>query len=97
MAEKKVITSNHGELASTDEKNAYVMGPHISKVYSNYRPVTWEVTIDIKQRDTAPDTDHSTKWEEIKSAITKLANEKSPSRNISKTSAITFITPSATI
>ena len=57
------------------------MGPHLSKVYSNHRPVTWEVTNDIKQRDTVPDIDHSIQWEEIKLAIAKLANEKSPGLN----------------
>ena len=66
----------NGKLAPTDEKNASVMGPHLSKVYSNHRPVTWEVTNDIKQQDTVPDTDHYIKWEEIKLAITKLAIEK---------------------
>ena len=45
----------NGELASTDKQNASVMGPHLSKVYSNHRPITWEVTNDIKQRDTVPD------------------------------------------
>ena len=57
------------------------MGPHISKVCSNHRPVTWEVTDDIEQQYTVPDIDHSIKWEEIKLAIAKLANEKSPGLN----------------
>ena len=57
------------------------MVPHLLKVYSNHRPFTWEVTNDIKQWDTVPDTDHSIKWEEIKLAITKLANEKSSGLN----------------
>ena len=53
----------NGKLASTDEQNASVMGPDLSKVYSNHRPVTWEVTNDIKQRDTVPNIDHSIQWE----------------------------------
>ena len=57
------------------------MGLHLSKVYSNHRPVTWEVSKDIEQRDTAPDIDRSITWEEIKLAIAKLGNEKSPSLN----------------
>ena len=71
----------NGKLASTDEQNASVMGPHLSKVYPNHRPVTWEVTNDIKQQDTVPDIDYSTKQEEIKSAITKIANKKPPDLN----------------
>ena len=71
----------NGELASTDKQNASVMGPHLSKVYPNHRPVIWEVTEDIEQRDTVPDIDHYIKWEEIKLAIAKLANVKSPRLN----------------
>ena len=48
----------NGELASTDEQNTSVMVPHLSKVYSDHRPVTWEVTDNIEQRDTVPDIDH---------------------------------------
>ena len=70
-----------GDLASNDVQNASVMVPHLSKVYSNHRPVTWEVTNGIEQRYTVPDIDHSIKWEEIKLAIAKLANEKSPGLN----------------
>ena len=55
----------NGKLASTDEQNASVMGPHLSKVYSNYRPVTWEVTKDIKQRGIVPDIDHSIQWKTL--------------------------------
>ena len=54
-----------GELTSTDEQNASVMGPHLSKVYSNHRPVIWEVTDNIEQQDTVPDIDHPIEWEEI--------------------------------
>ena len=57
------------------------MGPHLSKVYSNHRPVIWEVTDNIEQRDTVPDIDHTIEWEEIKLAIAKLANKKSPGLN----------------
>ena len=71
----------NGKLASTDKQNASVMRPHLSKVYPNHCPVTWEVTNKIKQRDTVPDIDHSIKWEEIKLAIAKLANEKPPGLN----------------
>ena len=71
----------NGELASTNKQNVSVMGPHLSKVHSNHRPVTWEVTDDIEQRDTVPDIDHSIKWEEIKLVIAKLANEKSHGLN----------------
>ena len=42
------------------------MGPHLSKVYSNHRPVIWEVTDDIEQQDTIPDIEHSIHREEIK-------------------------------
>ena len=69
------------ELVSTNEQNASGMGTHLSKVFSNHRPVIWEVTDDIKQQDTVPDIDHSIKWEEIKLSIAKLANKKSPGLN----------------
>ena len=72
------LCSPNGELASNGEQNASVMGPHLSEVYSNHRPVTWEVTDDIEQQDNVPDIDHPIEWEEIKLAIAKLANEKSP-------------------
>ena len=71
----------NGELASTNEKNAYVMGPHLSKVYLNHNPVIWEVIDNIEKRDTVPDIDHPIELEEIKLAIAKLANEKSPGLN----------------
>ena len=35
------LCSPNGKLASTDKQNPSVMGPHLSKVYSNHRPVTW--------------------------------------------------------
>ena len=72
---------HNGKLASNDKQNASVMGPHISKLYLNHQPVTWEVANDIEQWDTVPDIDHYIMWEDIKLAITKLANEKSPGLN----------------
>jgi len=70
-----------GELASNDKQHASVMGPHISKVYSNHRSVTWEVANDINQRDIISKIDHPIEWKEIKLAITKLINERSPRLN----------------
>jgi len=64
----------NGTLASTDEGNASVMDPHVANVYSNHRLVDWNIILGIDKRDTVPGIDHPIEWDEIKSAITKLAN-----------------------
>ena len=52
--------------------------PHFEKVYTNHRPIEWKVLLDIEQRTTSWELDSSISWEELRKAIAKLANVKSP-------------------
>ena len=57
------------------------MGPHFEKVYTHHRPIDWKVMLDIEQRTTLWELDASILWEELRKAIAKLANGKSPGLN----------------
>ena len=45
----------NGDLATTDAKNASVMGPHLAKVYQAHRPVDFSVLQDLPQRPMIPE------------------------------------------
>ena len=68
-------------LASTDAKNASVLGPHFEKVFVTDRPVTWNVVHDIELRDTVDGINGPIEWDELKAAVRSLANGKSPGLN----------------
>ena len=44
----------NGSLMSTDKHNVSVITPHLTRLYSNHRLVTWEVVNDIKKRNIIP-------------------------------------------
>ena len=69
------------KLATTDAENASIMDPHFEKVYTNHREIDWPVLLGIEQRSTLWELDASISWEELRKAIVKLANEKSPELN----------------
>ena len=71
----------NGEMATTDAENASVMGPHLEKVYRNHRPVDLIVLSKLPQQHIMPELDTLISWEELKHAITKLSNGKSPGLN----------------
>ena len=75
------IVAVDASLASTDADNAVVLAPHFERVYTADRPVTWEVIDDIAPQDTVEGIDHPIEWEEVKFAVGKLANGKSPGLN----------------
>ena len=70
----------NGHLATTDAKNASVMGPHLAKVYQAHHPVFY-VLQDLPQRPMMPELDAPITWAELKRAVMKLANGKSPGLN----------------
>ena len=70
-----------GKLATTDAENVSIMGPHLEKVFTNHRPIDWPVLLGIDQRSTLLELDANISWEELRRAITKLANGKSPGLN----------------
>ena len=55
--------------------------PHFEKVYTDHRPIDWKVLLDIEQRTTSRELDASISWVELRKAIAKLANGKSPGLN----------------
>ena len=69
------------KLATTDKENAEVLGPHFEKVFKNYRPIEWKVINNIKQRQTMHELNKPITRAELKTAIAKLANDKSPGLN----------------
>ena len=71
----------NGNLAATDTKNASILGPHFERVYTNHRKIEWAVLDDILQRLTMLELDTEINWEELKKAVTKVANGKSPGLN----------------
>ena len=71
----------NGDLATTDAENASVMGPHLAKVYQAHRPVDFSVLQDLPQRPMMPELDTHITWAELKRAVMKLANGKSPGLN----------------
>ena len=71
----------NGELATTDAEKATVMGPHLENFYRNHRPVDWSLLHEIPQRHFVLELDTLISWKELKQAITKLSNGKSPGLN----------------
>ena len=69
------------ELATNDAEIASVMGPHLEKVYRNHRPVDWSELQGLLQRTSMLKLDTLISWEEVKQAVTKLSNYKSPGLN----------------
>ena len=71
----------NGDLATADAKNASMMGPHLAKVYQAHRPVDFSVLQDLPQRLMMPELDAPITWADLKQAVSKLANGKSPGLN----------------
>ena len=71
----------NSELATNDIENASVMGPHLEKVYRNHRPVDWSAPQGLLQQTSMIKLDTIISWEEVKQAVTKLPNGKSPGLN----------------
>ena len=70
-----------GTLATTDAENASIIAPHFERIYKGDRHITWEALDNIPTRDTVEGINESIKWEEVKFAVRKLANGKSPGLN----------------
>ena len=70
-----------GKLASTDAENASVMGPHCEAVYTNHRNVAWRALSAILQRADLLELDDAITWDELRRAVAKLKNGKSPGLN----------------
>ena len=70
-----------GTLATIDARNASVLAPHFERVYTRDRLITWEALYVIPTCDTAEGINQLIEWEEVKFAVSKLANGKSPGLN----------------
>ena len=70
-----------GTLATTDAENASILAPQFERIYTRDRPITWEALDGIPTCDTVEGINESIKWEEVKFAVRKLANGKSPGLN----------------
>ena len=70
-----------GKLATTAKENAEVLGPHFEKVFNNHRTIEWNVIDKIKQRQTMHELNEPISWAKLKTAISKLANDKAPGLN----------------
>ena len=71
----------NSDLATTNAKNASVMGPHLAKVYQAHRPVDFSVLRDLLQRPTILELDAPIPCAELKRTVRKLANRKFPGLN----------------
>ena len=71
----------NGELATKDAKNAFVMRTHLEKVYRNHQPVDWSAPQGLLQQTSMLELNTLISWEEVKQAVTKLSNEKTPGLN----------------
>ena len=70
-----------GKLTTTEKENAEVLGPNFKKIFNKHRLIEWNVINDIKQRQTMYELNEPITWEELKTAIAKLANDKAPGLN----------------
>ena len=71
----------NGQKAKTDKENMSIFHPHFVRVYNNNRIVLPEALEFITKRDTYLKLDDPITWEEFKSAVKKMKNEKSPGAN----------------
>ena len=71
----------NGNLAVTDAENASILVTHFERVYTNHRKIDWTVLDEIQQRMTMVELDTKITCEELKKAVMKLANGKSPGLN----------------
>ena len=70
-----------GKLATTNKENAEVLGSHFEKVLKNHHPIEWKVINNIKQRQTMHELNKTISWAELKTEISKLANDKATGLN----------------
>ena len=57
------------------------MVPHLARVFQKDQPVEWEGLNDVRQRTVIEDLDNPISWDDLLSAVSKLANGKSPGLN----------------
>jgi hypothetical protein len=67
-----------GELATNDSDNADVMGAHFTKVFNNHRAIDPTILDEIRQRTSKTELGNPPSLEEVKLALRKAANGKSP-------------------
>eukprot|EP00978_Attheya_sp_CCMP212_P004968 scaffold10957_cov56-Attheya_sp.AAC.1 len=68
----------NGEIATRDAENADVMSSHFKKVFNNHREIDPTVLDEIKQREVKGDLGNPPTIEEVKLALRKAVNWKSP-------------------
>ena len=79
------LKNKHGKLATTDKENAEIFKEHFSKLYNNKTTTTYDPTIIAELEQFRQPTNETLgqppKWEEIRKALSKMENEKSPGPN----------------
>eukprot|EP00978_Attheya_sp_CCMP212_P046216 scaffold379605_cov24-Attheya_sp.AAC.1 len=68
----------NGEIATNDAENAAVMGAHLKKVFNNHREIDPTILDEIRQRTSKTKLGDPPNLEEVKHALRKAANGKSP-------------------
>ena len=70
-----------GKIATPDKDNAEVLGTHFENFFNKHRHIEWKVIDEIKQRQTMYEFNYPIIWEELKTEIEKLVNDKAPGLN----------------
>ena len=75
------LKPTNGEFTTTDAENVSVMGQQFEKFYRNHWSVDWLVPHELPQRHFMIELNTIISWKELKQAVTKLSNGKSPGLN----------------
>ena len=78
---KNVGVRKKGSLAVSDCDNAGIMGKHFEKVFNNHKPIDLLVLNELEQQPTLHELGEVLTEVEIKSALRKIANGKSPGKS----------------
>ena len=71
----------YGNTTTTDVDNALVLGPHFAKVFCANLPVEWFALYEVRKIDAMQEIYQPISWDEIKTTVTKLINDKAPGLN----------------
>jgi hypothetical protein len=71
----------NGQRAKTDKENMSIFHPHCIRIFNNHRIVSPEALDFIKKQETYAELDNSITWEEFKTAVNGMKNDKSPGAN----------------
>jgi hypothetical protein len=71
----------NGQSAKTDKENMSIFRPNCIRIFNNHRIVLQEALDFIKKQETYAELDNPITWEEFKTAVNGMKNDKSPGAN----------------